>query len=74
MALERIEGPFLGPRRDDLRAGVVASTVANVNRGSRKPMGAEDFILQFSDVSNVDRQGETLRALTDRKRPKKGKS
>lgn len=49
MALERVYGPLVGPRRDDLRAGVVASMIANVNRGPRDTAtSAEDFVLRFT--------------------------
>jgi len=57
MALEAVEGPLLGPRRDDLRAGVIAATVANVNRGRRdKALSAEDFILRFEAPREVEPQ------------------
>ena len=44
MAFERVEGP-VGEMRDDLRTGIMASTVANVNRkrGSR-PFTPADFM------------------------------
>ena len=39
--------PF-GEERGDLRAGIVASTIANVNRGrSTKPYRPRDFMPQF---------------------------
>lgn len=66
MALERIEGPLLGPRRDDLRAGVIAATVANVNRGQRdKAMSPEDFVLRFEAPHEADPQDaeDALRRL-----------
>ncbi len=46
MAYEQVE-PF-GDARGDLQAGVVASTIANVNRGKRaKSYKPQDFLLQF---------------------------
>jgi hypothetical protein len=46
MAYEMVE-PF-GPWREDVRAGVIASTIANVNRGkSSKPFKPTDFVLEF---------------------------
>lgn len=45
---ERIAGP-LGPARGDTQAGVVASTIANVNRGKNgKKYKPADFIPQWS--------------------------
>ena len=41
--------PF-GPERGDLRAGIVAATVANVNRDAKKqkkPYSAQDFMPKF---------------------------
>lgn len=43
MAFERIEGP-IGPARGDVQAALVAMTVANVNRGKRKPFKLNDFL------------------------------
>jgi uncharacterized protein DUF4035 len=48
MALERVYGPLVGPRRDDLRAALIASVLHNVNRGPRdKATSAEDYELKF---------------------------
>ncbi|MEW6223199.1 MAG: DUF4035 domain-containing protein [Chloroflexota bacterium] len=47
-AYDQLE-PF-GPERDDLRAGVVASTIANVNRDpkrQRTPFTPDQFTLRF---------------------------
>jgi hypothetical protein len=66
MALEAVEGPLLGPRRDDLRAGVIAATVANVNRGRRdKASSPEDFVLRFEAPREEDPQDaeDALRRL-----------
>ena len=46
MAYAQIE-PF-GEERSDLRAGIIASTVANVNRGRRAPYKVSDFMPKFS--------------------------
>lgn len=43
--------PF-GPERGDLQAGIVAATVANVNRDpkkQKKPYNAQDFMPKFGD-------------------------
>lgn len=48
MAYDRLQ-PF-GPERSDVNAGIVASTVANANRDSkkrRKPFGPADFMPVF---------------------------
>lgn len=46
--------PF-GERRADLRAGIVAATVANANRGkNQRPFGAEDFMPKLGDEREVD--------------------
>ena len=45
MAYAQIE-PF-GEKRADLRSGIVASTMANIHRGKRKPFKAEDFMPEF---------------------------
>ncbi len=46
MAYSRLE-PW-GEKRDDLRMGIVASTVANVNRGrNQKPYRPQDFMPSF---------------------------
>ena len=48
LAFERIAGP-LGPDRADVQAGIVASTIANVNRGKRgRKYKPADFIPQWS--------------------------
>lgn len=46
MAYERVAGP-LGPRRGDIQAAVVASTVANANRGKGRPLPVDDFIPEW---------------------------
>lgn len=46
LAYERVE-PFLGPRRDDLRAAIVACTVANAFRDAEQrpePFRPEEFM------------------------------
>ncbi len=46
IALERVD-PW-GEWRADLRAGIVASTIANVNRGKKdKAFSAQDFMPDF---------------------------
>ena len=50
MALERIHGPLVGPKRDDLRAAQIAAMIANVNRDPKKraqPFDTEDMALRF---------------------------
>lgn len=51
MAFARLE-PF-GEERADLRAGIIAATVANVNRGKKdKPLRAQDFMPKFDEVED----------------------
>ena len=53
MAYSRLE-PW-GEQRADLRAGIVASTMANVNRGkSRKPYKPHEFMPDFEPVSEEE--------------------
>jgi hypothetical protein len=64
-ALEKLEGPLYGTRREDLRAGVIAATVANVFRGKQdRALSPEDFVLVFSEVEEqtVEDQFAVLRA------------
>jgi len=50
MAYDQIEP--LGEWRADLRAGIVAATLANVNRGkAQKPFKPEDFMPDFAGVA-----------------------
>lgn len=55
--------PF-GEERADLRAGIVASTVANVNRDAKKqkkPFAAQDFMPKFGGGEGVQKTPEMLR-------------
>lgn len=58
MAEEQIEPR--GQWRDDMRAGVVASVVANAHRDSKKrpkPYAASDFVLTFdTEEKQVDHE------------------
>lgn len=60
MAFAELE-PF-GEERDDLRAAIVASTVAEVNRNPKKrkqPFTPQDFLPKFSrEVPEMDEEGE----------------
>ncbi|MDP9301844.1 MAG: DUF4035 domain-containing protein [Actinomycetota bacterium] len=70
MAFEQLDGPVLGARREDLRAGVIASTIANVNRGKRdRAMSPEDFVLRFEreqDQTPEEQAEQVRRALGGR--------
>lgn len=51
-----------GEGRDDLRAGIVASTVANANRGKNaKPFKPQDFMPEFEEETEEE-AAERLRA------------
>jgi hypothetical protein len=53
MAYSKVE-PF-GEDRDDLRMGIVASTVANANRGKgKKPFKPQDFMPTFEVESEEE--------------------
>lgn len=57
--------PF-GEERDDLRAGIIASTIANANRDSRRkpdPFKASDFMPKFGDATH----GNTTRPITTKR-------
>ncbi len=76
IAYDRVE-PF-GPWREDIRAGIVASTVANVNRSKKTDAYTpNDFVPEFkmkeinSSVSMLDKVQMIARALGARKIKKK---
>ncbi len=61
MALYGIDGR--GPHYDDLRAGTIASMIANVNRDTkvrREPFTALDFIPWNELARNSEREGEPI--------------
>lgn len=62
MAFYRLE-PF-GDERADLRAGIIASTVANANRGKRGPVRKPTDFMPFRDAA------EQRRKALDRPAPK----
>lgn len=76
MALEQIEGPLYGARREDLRAGVIAATVANVFRGKGdKPLSPEDFVMRFEDVQErAEKEAEQQVSMLRRAAKPKGGS
>lgn len=45
----------IGPERADLRAGIIASTVANVQRGkSDRALSVQDFMPTFDRAAETD--------------------
>lgn len=58
MAYERIE-PF-GDHRDDMRAALIASTIANCHRGKGKAFGISDFMLDFSGKKDNSLEDDIL--------------
>jgi hypothetical protein len=59
MAYSRLE-PW-GEEREDLRAGIVASTIANVNlRKGKKPFKPQDFMPSFEPVSEEEQAARLL--------------
>jgi hypothetical protein len=62
MAYYNIE-PF-GPEREDLRAGIVACTIANVNRGKgTRSMKPSDFVPKFGGKSRQSESEMEMRLL-----------
>ena len=62
--------PF-GPERGDLQAGIVAATVANVNRDAKKqkkPYSAQDFMPKFEEggKGKAEKTPEELRRKWER--------
>jgi flagellar basal body rod protein FlgC len=70
MAYARLE-PF-GEERDDLRMGIIASTIANVNRDKgKKPYSPRDFMPSFEqedDETKIQKMMESLRLSLGGKR------
>ena len=62
MAYSRVE-PW-GEERADLRAGIVASTIANVNRGKdKKPYKPQQFMPDFEPVDEATRVQRMLESV-----------
>jgi len=62
MAYARIE-PF-GEERADLRAGIVASTIANTNRGrGQKPYKPQQFMPEFEPEDEAAAIAKTIEQL-----------
>jgi hypothetical protein len=62
MAYEALE-PF-GEERADMRAGIIASTIANVNRGKgQKPFSPTDFMPFSQGASEEQQLADTRSAL-----------
>ena len=70
MAYSRLE-PW-GEDRDDLRTGIVASVIANSNRGKgKKPYKPQDFMPDFEpedEAAAIERIRENLRKTLGGKR------
>jgi hypothetical protein len=59
MAFYRLE-PF-GEERQDLRAAIIAQTIANVNRGAgRPPYKLSDFILEFDGEERANKAPQAV--------------
>lgn len=58
-----------GEKRADLRAGIVAATVANVHRGKKdKALKAEDFMPELPGDEEADADGPDWERLLERVR------
>jgi len=70
LAFARLE-PF-GEERDDLRMGIIASTIANVNREKgKKPYSPRDFMPNFepeNEEAKIQKMIESLRQSLGKKR------
>lgn len=62
MAFEKVEGP-IGPARGDVQAAVVAMTVANVNRGKRRPFKLSDFVPTWDRDSRAQSTDQMIAAV-----------
>lgn len=63
MAYEELRGP-LGPARGDWQAAVVASTIANVNRGKRgKRVKVADLLLKWRSSRLGRQSAEEMEAV-----------
>ncbi len=52
-----------GEERDDLRMGIIASTIANANRGkNQKPFTPQMFMPQFEQETEEDAQARLMAA------------
>lgn len=79
MAYDRLE-PF-GEERADLRAGVVASVIANVNRGKKgKAYSPQDFTLKFGEQEaeepykqSTEEMKKIMMGMAEATKPKKKK-
>lgn len=65
MAYAELE-PF-GEERGDLRAGIIASTIANVNRDPKKgrPFKPGDFMPEFGKAKRASGKREPLMSVDD---------
>jgi hypothetical protein len=72
MALDSVQ-PFLGPERADLRTGIVASLIANVNRDPEKsqpftPLDFMPFNKQQQSEQSAEDQITVARMITEAQR------
>lgn len=58
MAYAQVE-PF-GEKRADLRAGIVASTMANIHRGKRQAFKPDDFMPEFERTEQAPEEMQAL--------------
>jgi len=66
MAYEAIDGP-VGPQRDDLRAGVVAATMANCHRAKGPAFKPQDFMPYYERPrTNPDAALDALRVALNK--------
>ena len=61
MAYDRLSP--LGPERDDLRAALISTTVANFMRKRRRAFKLKDFMLKFKRPARKASQGDIRKKL-----------
>jgi len=55
----------IGPERDDWRAGLIAATIANVNRGKNQPaFNPDDFMPKFGPLRKTKTDAEIKQAVS----------
>lgn len=63
MAYERLDGP-LGPVRGDYRAAMIATVIANVNRGKNSsPLSVQDFLPTWGAGKQQQSPEDMLRVI-----------
>jgi hypothetical protein len=62
IAYEKITGP-LGRRRQDIQAALIATTIANANRGKGRKFKISDFLIQYDRLGQQKSPEQMIEAL-----------